>query len=850
MRITIKFKVGILMAIFISLIIVTKIATSWMNGNQEKYALIINVSGKQRMLTQKIKTETVSIARGMEFIEKQSSLANHVADNKTFLSEIYTATRGFDIYRYIAPFKDSADSIIKHVSLYPINPENTPNDYETKILKEMSSKKSPNDHFEYVSKEGKQHLYYIKPLTATTACLKCHGLGKKAPGLVKLNYPKASKTSFSKGEVIGAIVIHVPAYGTLTEKIFSLKKTSDLFQSTLKTFANGGILKNSNGTEVLLAPSKNPEIESNILEATALWAETSKHIKTLLDPSGSNLKKIVDAAGFIEVNTPKILNLMDLITVAYQSESESAVHSLDRLLLILIGFIIFIAFISLLYLNKNIVGPLETVKNFLLAISRGDISQEEIEVTRNDEVGEMYRSLNQVTRGLGSMTKNVSLATNEIKSFTLDIKEVTNELSTGSTAQASAIKKAIGSIERLDNSISHVASDTDNLYSTSEEVSSSVLEITASIDEVAKLSEDLSHTVEEVSSSITEMAYSVKEVTELASMLTSYTSETATAITQINASIKEVEHNLKTSANLSETTAADAAEGRDSVKKTTDAMENINVMVENFSDVIKRLADKSMSIGKILGVINEMSEQTNLLSLNAAIIAAQAGEHGKGFAVVADEIKEFSDRTAASTKQIEKLIKSVQSESEAASKSVDEVGRSVETGLVLSNQAGEALDKILSSASSSSEMIEQIAKASAEQLRGSQQVNESMERITEMLTKVYRAIEDQEKGSSYIAKAAERMMENATQARRATQEQSHGGQLISKGIENITTLISSINKSTKDQTVNSKSVLGIIENVSNTTEKNSLSFRAMRDATETLLEHSDKLFDIVKKFKK
>lgn len=499
-------------------------------------------------------------------------------------------------------------------------------------------------------------------------------------------------------------------------------------------------------------------------------------------------------------------------------------------------------------MDRMIFKPLICIGKNLEAVASGDLTGN-LTVGSSDEIGKMAATVNGMTANLRGMVKDIIDTSSKVASASTQISSVAEELASGSEIQKASMDKTSSTIEEMNVSIGETAANTSNLSVTAEEASSSTLEIAASIDEVAKISEELSYTVEEVSSSISEMAASVKEIAGHASHLSTYTADTAAAVSQINASIKEVENNLKVSANLSEATAGDAEAGMEAVKKTIDGMKRIKETVDDAAEVSRRLGAKSEDIGNILNVINDVAEQVNLLALNAAIIAAQAGEHGKGFAVVADEIKGLANRTTASTKEIAALIKSVQQEAANAVKSAEAGGKSVETGVNLSQLAGEALEKILSSANSSRQMVEQIARASAEQLKGSQQASEAMEKISDMISKVYKAIEDQEKGSAYIAMAAEKMKDAATQSTRATKEQSRGGELISKAIENISGTVNSINRATQEQAKGSREVVKAVEEIKGIAEGNVNNIKIMRDAAGTLISQIDILENAVRTFK-
>src|SRR5262249_32950284 len=138
--------------------------------------------------------------------------------------------------------------------------------------------------------------------------------------------------------------------------------------------------------------------------------------------------------------------------------------------------------------------------------------------------------------------------------------------------------------------------------------------------------------------------------------------DTSASMTQMSASIAQVETNAARSYELALSTANAAESGMRAVRETIEGMEQVRRSVAQSNAVVARLGERPGAIGKILSVIEDIAEQTNLLALNAAILAAAAGEHGKGFSVVAAQIRDLSERTAASTREIGGLIHSVQEE--------------------------------------------------------------------------------------------------------------------------------------------------------------------------------------------
>jgi methyl-accepting chemotaxis protein len=278
-------------------------------------------------------------------------------------------------------------------------------------------------------------------------------------------------------------------------------------------------------------------------------------------------------------------------------------------------------------------------------------------------------------------------------------------------------------------------------------------------------------------------------------------------------------------------------------------MERIRSVVTKASDVISKLGTSSEEIGKILNVIDDVAEQTNLLALNAAIIAAQAGEHGKGFAVVAEEIRELAERTASSTKEIDTLIKAVQRDVSSAVQTMQGGSQTVEEGVKLSVQAGENLKRILDSARTSADMSKEIAKATEEQSKGIQSINQAIEQVREMMMQITKATAEQKTGSEQIISAIENMREMTGYVNRATLEQSKGSKQITMAIENVTEMVSHIMKATGEQAKGSEQIVKIVEFFKEVNQKNLDSVAEMDRALSLLLEQTNILKQEITIFK-
>jgi methyl-accepting chemotaxis protein len=220
------------------------------------------------------------------------------------------------------------------------------------------------------------------------------------------------------------------------------------------------------------------------------------------------------------------------------------------------------------------------------------------------------------------------------------------------------------------------------------------------------------------------------------------TQQAATAMQQMSASIAEVSRHTQSAAEAARSAAQTAHEGDAIVKQMLVSMRSIATAVNDTSSAVGLLGDDSRRISQIVTVIDEIARKTNLLALNAAIEAARAGEQGRGFAVVAAEVRRLAESTAQATGEISSMIQGIQNRTRTAVASMASGNLTVEQGVVTTNQAGQALERIIEMAERVDRMIAQIAIAASQQAAAADQSSASLhsihslsyENLTEMAT--------------------------------------------------------------------------------------------------------------------
>jgi methyl-accepting chemotaxis protein len=225
-------------------------------------------------------------------------------------------------------------------------------------------------------------------------------------------------------------------------------------------------------------------------------------------------------------------------------------------------------------------------------------------------------------------------------------------------------------------------------------------------------------------SGIEQLAAAIYEQKELSASV-------AVASEEMSATLNEVAMTTAKASTLSKHVDDSAIDGQNVVGETAESIDQIRAGVEITLGVMNRLERSSGQIGEIIGLIEDVADQTNLLALNAAIEAARAGEAGRGFAVVADEVKNLSGKTSASTQQIGSIIKTIQEDIREAMKSIEEEKGRVEKGIVNSNRASDQISAILNLASESAEMINSIAAATEESSATTNDISHKIHQVSE-----------------------------------------------------------------------------------------------------------------------
>lgn len=376
-------------------------------------------------------------------------------------------------------------------------------------------------------------------------------------------------------------------------------------------------------------------------------------------------------------------------------------------------------------------------------------------------------------------------------------------IDTLTTEMESSFAFLLGSREQYSSNVSHLKNGVD-----------SVADGTAII---ASASEGVMAEVDETSTAVNQISVAIEQVTRNLDYLAGIVHQSAAAMEQINSTISNVEQNAAISHEVSNQVKLQADESRVVVEETIGALDEIKHSVGVSYEAIQRLAENSTRIENIVSVINDITKRTNLLALNASIIAAQAGEYGKSFGVVADEIRNLSLQTGHSTGEITSIIEEIMSESRTAANNITATRDLVHRGVELGHTTGESLKAIYDRSACSLDMTQQIKQATQEQVASVQLVARSMEDISSMTTQIFAASSDQAKATKSIARSVETIKDMTHEMVNSTSRQVEDGAMIRSTVESVSAMVSEMFDNMEKRRAQSAEVVKELESMKNLT---------------------------------
>jgi methyl-accepting chemotaxis protein len=400
----------------------------------------------------------------------------------------------------------------------------------------------------------------------------------------------------------------------------------------------------------------------------------------------------------------------DIRETQQQNAQQSKNTAVTLSLIFVFGALAIGTFVAF-FISRAIANPIKAIARVADDVSVGDI-QHEIHFESKDEIGVLAESF----RRLIDYMKSLAGAAERIAANDLTV-----------TVEAKSEKDVLGNAFKT---------MTANLTTMIRQLTDNSTQLVSAATEIASTSEQMARGSQEQ---------------------TGQTSQVSSAVEEMTATIVESSKNAGEAAGQAKEAANAARAGNQVVTQTIEGMNRIAQVVQESAKTVQELAKSSDKIGEIIGVIDDIADQTNLLALNAAIEAARAGEQGRGFAVVADEVRKLAERTGKATKEITDMIKGIQNDTKGAVAGMEQGINEVQQGRELADKAGESLTAIATYSQKVMDMIQQIATAAEEQSAASEQIARSVEGIARVTKENAAGVEQSAAAAEELNRQAEGM---------------------------------------------------------------------------------------------
>jgi methyl-accepting chemotaxis protein len=513
-----------------------------------------------------------------------------------------------------------------------------------------------------------------------------------------------------------------------------------------------------------------------------------------------------------------------------------------------VGLIIGLTWLVVSLSAQDLLLPVSRLLEETRRVAKGELDVS-FNIVSEDEIGALAAGMKVMVVSLRTMVSRLRSAYQEVEGVIGELTASSEIVAQGSSLQRTEIEGTDQGLSNMTRVTGEVSKQATELSGAIEDGGKRMQELTTLVGETAAAMEELNHSVETSSSSILQMTAAVKEVAGNANELLSRSEETSSAMVELEASIREVESSTKENQGIAELVRDHARSGVEAVQATIQGIGEIEESVRRAMEMINQLGDSTKQIGKVLAVIRDVTNQTNMLALNAAIIASQAGEHGKGFAVVADEIKSLADRASESTLEIDEIVKRVQADTRKAVETMRVGYANVESGVNRSFVAGEALEKIEKSVEQSFGMVDRITRLTIEQVKSTRRAMQSTEAITGLIHQIAGSTQEQAKGSDLILKSSEQIKDITAAVRGRSERQAGAAQKVGQLMSGLTRLVGLLNKSHATEQESGKRIAAAMSRLREIAHENEKSVTRLDDNIALLTDQAEVLESVLNQFK-
>lgn len=497
--------------------------------------------------------------------------------------------------------------------------------------------------------------------------------------------------------------------------------------------------------------------------------------------------------------------------------------------------------------TREISQSLTEVNKVAGSIAGGNLTRNAV-VKSSDEFAELAHTFNEMTRNLNEKFRRILDASHNTAQSSAEIQSLAKETASGAAKQAGAIGEISTFMEEVSLSVKGIDDQAAALVSRAEETSVQIEQVAHNLTQSIQSIHKLSSASDQVSDVINQNSKAIAKIKKSAEVISIAAEGTSASISELSASFNEVSDSMKQGAKLAIDMQGAAHEGSQSVQKTIHGITRLKEVVLEASQVIEHLGSSTQKIGEIINVIDDISDQTNLLALNAAIEAARAGEHGKGFAVVADEVRKLAERSSRATKEISELIRGIQHEADGAVKTVRGGVEQAEEGALLAAETGGKINQVIDGVEATVDLINLIKEGAQEQAKAAQQIAHQAGEMSHQIAKVTDAVKEQAAGTENIVQTIEEVRQMIKQIVTSTHKQEQSNTQIVKATNEINQASQEIRGDTARQVKSIERITVAIAEVEKIANVNEDIAHRTSESAQAVAEFGEELKEMVEEF--
>jgi methyl-accepting chemotaxis protein len=497
---------------------------------------------------------------------------------------------------------------------------------------------------------------------------------------------------------------------------------------------------------------------------------------------------------------------------------------------------------------RRISRRLRLVRTRARAVAEGDLTAR-VGDTVADELGAVARAFDGATERIGRVVERIADFAEGLEATGTRIARAAASVRAGAVAQRSEADDTARVADEVAGALTEIARRAEAARGEAQSGASATQRISAAAEGVSRGVDEAEQVVDSAAGGVATITRAIGEVADRAEEVSGAAASTSSALHELNVTIHRVRETAEAAARLAETAGGDAEKGQQALSATLDGIDRIREASRAVSEVTITMERRAREIGVVLQLVGDLTERTNLLALNASIIAAQAGVEGRGFAVVATEIKELARRTAASAGEIATLVAGVEEDSLAARRAAEVGARSVEEGAERARATARALSEIFNRVRDSAQLSLSIARSTEEQVRASRHVADAMGQVTGSVELIARATSDQRRQGEELALLAERLRGLVRTVGEATREQRDGARRVAGSVDSLKTSVEQVASAQRARAGDGARIRGALAQIRTFASGHEGSVTALDEAVADLRDKAAALIDEIERLR-